>query len=597
METNNIINDSIREQGDRLGQNQVKSDVLNTIKAILTSTFQIEESKFRNKGFVVDENAKGYIQGLIKADPRREAVIKETVKTQDFSWFDSEIKKIVSDAFQGWAHTQQNDGYINPKDIDPRDLLEDLRVGVVRLVFIKKGKPLRDDEGKIVKDANGEVVLDGGQKRVMYATRNKDLVSLYYRDGRTKGSKGTLKDDDVDTVANELSKDYFTVLDLAKEEFRTFKPSSLVEFDTEDNVASWIVYDVDNDAWFNSIHEGEPPSKYYVSGQLKAGYAPQNISRTRLEQQYRDEAIQSGSLKSEAVVQWERANQQNFLSGEAQYIRVLNGSYQDSQVDTAFEKICDFVRTVHQDIEPILEDSDVPNMFVSKRLNKRKRGNSMINASVELLIGDALLILSPYYIVNTKTGKVYLDRYSMFGRPANRSALTREEVEIHTFSDQLIEPFIDVLIESANLKHLPKPKKRERIMSEKDKRRFGRLEMLYNARTQPVIKEYLNSMNLQLGYVEGRNLIKITVKGTGVVFVVNSRSIGWLTPLTQEPEQIVNVTRPTSTLTDMREGLNKMTTRYRAHRNVVVALKTLDEFLLDNVFNLRVRSHKGVAFE
>lgn len=590
------INRSIRDQEQRLGQDQALADTLTSIKGILTSTLKVEESAWRNLGYTFDSGDQENIQQRIKADPRREDVIKQTMQTQDLAWFQTEISKVIKDAFRGWSSTQQTGGFVNPRELDPNELLEDLRQGVVRLVFVKKGKPLRDENNNIVKDPDGEVVLDGGQRRVMWATRNSDIVTLYYQDGRLKGTKGRLKDDDNDAVTNELAKDYFTVLDLEKEEFRTFKPSTLLEFDSDNNVGAWMHFDVDNDAWYNCVYENTPPSTYYVPGDTKALYAPQNPARTVKEERYKEEAVQSGALKTQNVVNWERENQQNFIRGEGQYIKILNGTYQDTSIETAFETICDFARNVHQDIDPLIEDSEVPNMFVSKRLSKRRRGNSVINSSVEIQVGDAVIIVGPYYIVNTKTGRVYLDRYDIFSRPASTALLSQEEKDIHTFSDTLIAPFIERLIENSNLKHLPKPKKRERILSQKDLRRLQRLNNLHEIKTQPLAKQYLDELGITLGYTEGRNMYKITVKGTGVVFVVNSRTIGWLNPTTQQPEELVTVVRHTSALTEMREAIRRTARHYQANPKIVKALKTLEEFLVDKVFNLRVTSHNGIAF-
>lgn len=589
----------IREQEESLGQTREKEQYLQIIKDIIKTELQIEVSQWNKRGHGITQEDVPRIHRYFKKDPRRKGIIKETIKTQDLAWFKEEITKVIRYAFVQWARDTQNQDYVSPKEFSRLDLLEDLRSKVVRLVFTKKGKPLKGDDGKIVKDENGQVVFDGGEKRVMWATRNPDLITLYTKDYRERGIKPRLDDTNEQSVQNELDKDYFTVLDLEKEEFRTFKPSMLLDFDGDNNVGAWITFDINNDAWFNVAKEGDAISKYYETGKVSGLMAPQNIRRTELEREYLQRAKNSGAVKTPEVVAWERQNMENFLRGESQYVHVLNGTYQDTQVDEAFEALAQFSRTIHQTLEPLLEETDAPDIYVSKQLKRRTKGGTTVNSSLEVTVGDATIVLSPYYIVNTKTGKVYLDRYNLF--KFGQSRLSQEEYQRATISDRLISNYIERLIQDASLHTIPKPSKRKRVLSYKDARRLRRLKHIYDLRNEPVVKEFLKELGIQLGYVESRELFKIAVKnkkGRGsIVFLVNSRTIAWQNPVTQQQEVVVSVERHTSALSQMNEGLDRVKRLHRVDPNIVNALTVVGNFLVDNVYNLRVKSMNGIAFE
>ena len=587
-----IINNKIKEGVNKMSVEQGNQQFKQDVRGILRSVIQVTQSKWSQSGYRIDGDAVKDILVFIQEDPRTVSINRHVSETRDLHWYQTNIQEVVNSAFSKWVEDNSTINAVDPKDLPLERLLDDLRTQVVRLVFIKKGKPLRDDDNQIIKDANGQVVLDGGQKRVMWATRNPDLIALYDKNYRTRGAKPRL---DETRSSDELDKDYLTVLDLEIEEFRTFKPSTLLAYDDESRVGSWVAFDIDNDAWYRVLHEGDDISRYYQDGHIKARLGERSNQREIVERDYLAQAIQSGSIKSPQVVEFERANRQAFLEGERQYLSILSGTYQDNAIDTAYEGIKDFLRQIHQDVQPDLDQLGVGDLFVSKQLQRRRTMGNSVNSSLELTVGDAIIVFSPYYIVNTKTGHKYLDRYDLFRFGLSR--ISQEERQIATISDQALDRHIERLIDQLRLRELPKPTKRKRILSEKDMRRLNRLNYLYQNRNQPEIKEYLAKKNVALGYIDSRELFKLSFKGTGVVFTVNSRNIGWQNPINKQPEMLVSIVKHTSALKEFRQVLNHVSRNFRQDPKVVLAVKQLDHFLLEIVFNLRIKEDEGIRLE
>lgn len=593
MSLESRINQTINTRGEEMGQESQRNNLLENIKVILGSIINNEENKWRHRGvkFTLDDYET--IMKLIKEDNRRKEINAEVLQHQNVDEYQQKMTDLVEGIFTNYVEGMTQSNYVDPRELTTDELLYDLRNGVVRIVFTKKGKPLRDDDNNLMKDDRGQLIYDGGEKRVLWGTRNADLIQLYEQNVRTRGVKPRF---DEDKVQNEIDKDYLQVLDLEKEEFRSFKPSMLYDADRDNNVGSWVVFSVDNDAWFNCVKEGVPIRDYYQEGSKEALMAPKNTNRTQLETQYYNEAKESGMIKTPQVVKWERLNQQNFLEGERQYTKILNGTYGDSKVDEAYDKIKEFPKTKSDAIEQVLEREGKGNLYVSKRLERRQSNKQTVNSSIEFRIGDALIVISPYYIVNTKTGKVYLDQYDLF-KKGTTQGLVKDEIDVSTISDKVAGPFIQELINQANLLNLPKPVLRRRQLSEKDYRRLQRLRYLHDNRTSDNIKQYLAQKQVRLGYIDGRELYKITVAGTGVVFTVNSRTVAWQSPLTQQPEKIVHIVRHTSALKEIRQGLRTVARKYRGNEKVLKALAVLEDFLVDNIFNLRKKEDQGVYFE
>lgn len=575
--------------------NDGKQQFVETLKSIIKSGIVLEVSQWKKRGHDVTGLAQE-LNTKLRDSKRFREIYKVVQEDQDFGWFKGELDTILADLALAVIQSTDggqllaNDARINPKNLSGEQLIDDLVSGVVRLVFIKKGRVVKDDDGNIIKDEYGNPIFDGGEKRVMYGTRNPSLITMYDQTIRSRGTKSRIDNSDRNAVQQELDSDVIRVLDLEKEEFRAFKPSTLVEYDAENGVGSWIKFDIENDAWFNIVKEGHDIQDYYIRGgensQPGVKVAVTNNNRTVLEERYYQEAMESGAVKSSVVVQWERRNNEAFTEGERLYIELLTGSYLESDVERAATDLLNALKVLNEPLELKKQELGLTHLQLGKRVKKRRLANT-----VEYVIGDAVIVFSPYFIVNTKTGKVYLDRYNLFKFGAQPPLSTEEERLAHA-SDAVAGDFINGLIQSLGLNALTLPKKRRRVLSDKDNLRMSRLQYIYDNRTQPVVKAYLQKTGIALLYNESREMYKITVAKTGVIFMVNSRTIEWADPITKEPTRIVTTARYTSALKIFRQALARVKTQYRADAKVTKALNTLESFLVDFVFDLRVTNEK-----
>lgn len=575
--------------------NDGKQQFVETIKSLIKSGIVLEVSQWKKRGHDVTGLAQE-LNTKLRDSKRFREIYKVVQEDQDFGWFKGELDSILVDLALDVIQSTDggqllaNDARINPKNLSGEQLIDDLVSGVVRLVFIKKGRVVKDDDGNIIKDEYGNPIFDGGEKRVMYGTRNPSLITMYDQTIRSRGAKSRIDNSDRNAVQQELDSDVIRVLDLEKEEFRAFKPSTLVEYDAENGVGSWIKFDIENDAWFNIVKEGHDIQDYYIRGgensQPGVKVAVTNNNRTVLEERYYQEAMESGAVKSSVVVQWERRNNEAFTEGERLYIELLTGSYLESDVERAATDLLNALKVLNEPLELKKQELGLTHLQLGKRVKKRRLANT-----VEYVIGDAVIVFSPYFIVNTKTGKVYLDRYNLFKFGA-QPPLSAEEERLAHASDAVAGDFINGLIQSLGLNALTLPKKRRRVLSDKDNLRMSRLQYIYDNRTQPVVKAYLQNKGIAILYNESREMFKLTVAKTGVIFMVNSRTIEWADPITKEPTRIVTTARYTSALKIFRQALARVKTQYRADAKVTKALNTLESFLVDFVFDLRVTNEK-----
>ncbi len=156
----------------------------------------------------------------------------------------------------------------NPKNVNPLELVQSLRGNVVRLVFYK---------------------VDGS-RRIMYATRNPDIIKLYDADSKNpnKPNKADVSDlDNQEKIEQQIERDAIRVFDLEKDEFRAFKPSRLAEFDNGDSVGSWIEFKPEYDSWYIMAKEEGDIHKYYVGNRMV-----KNIGKSPSRREYEAQARQ-----------------------------------------------------------------------------------------------------------------------------------------------------------------------------------------------------------------------------------------------------------------------------------------------------------------
>src|SRR5699024_3629029 len=140
---------------------------------------------------------------------------------------------------------EENNHYNPVQKLNTEKMIDILGKKVVRLVFEKKD----------------------GSKRAMIATRNPNIVELYVGlDNNGKRPINRIKEDRDSDIKSQIEKDYVKVLDVEKQAFRTFKPSKLVEYDEDLDIASWIEFSEKNDAWYDIAFNGKDPRDFYQEG-------------------------------------------------------------------------------------------------------------------------------------------------------------------------------------------------------------------------------------------------------------------------------------------------------------------------------------------
>lgn len=119
---------------------------------------------------------------------------------------------------------------------NPKNLVEILRNKVMRVVFKKKN----------------------GEYRTMVATRNAEIIDYLNRTENLGIKEQYLTDAEKEQSLNaQINGDYIIVYDIVAKGFRTFKPSSVLDFDVDSDLPSILIFDKDDEQIFevNTIKE------------------------------------------------------------------------------------------------------------------------------------------------------------------------------------------------------------------------------------------------------------------------------------------------------------------------------------------------------
>src|SRR5699024_5537470 len=215
-----------------------------------------------------------------------------------------EAKSLVEEQTVAYLLDEEKRRFIAQNKANLGVISEDVKNTIIqnRAVETSVAFDFRNDVGEIVNRLKNSVVRivftkADGSSRVMYATLVPELLSLYNAHGRKYGNQGSTSLTEIDRM-NSSIRDFVRVLDLEKEEFRSFKPSRLLDYDDENNVPSWIECHPDNDAWYNVVKQGED-IKRYVDANGMFIQSENNLDRERREQGYIHEAQESGVLVDE----------------------------------------------------------------------------------------------------------------------------------------------------------------------------------------------------------------------------------------------------------------------------------------------------------
>ena len=529
VESKNVLRRAV-EEGAREACQVLNLDPNSPEAKEITSTYVI--NYLTNRGNVA----------FVQANKAQPDVIKEDVKS-----------KIVVE------YQQEHAGEIEFRD-DKEEIVRRLKSNVVRLTFTK----------------------NNGENRVMYATLVPELVNLYNKHRRKYGDQGTSTLAQVDEMNKDIP-DMVRVMDLEKEEFRAFKPSRLNDYDNDFNVPSWIECNPDNDAWYNIV-KGEEDVRNYVDANGLFIQAPKNADRRRREADYIHEAQENGVMVDE-----ETARALEFIASRTDktvkgYIYTLTSLVIPDEVQEYInsnqffrdlQDLCDELREV---ANTEMGDEEYS---ITKRPQKLNSGGAYY-----ILIGTDKYYFHPYFVVNKRTGKLYLDRMGWMDETDASKTLPRPVKRV----DRIFAETINNFIESKGIKELPLPqRKRIRKTDRTYEIRFNRMQN-FAKNPKKVFQPVLDHYEVAVKEVPSNASVQVKLKTTKLTFEVSPTGIVAMDLTENRPIKLVTVKRGTSTLRELSDGLTAYKNRYAntIHADRVNAgVKVIEEIFLENLFNLR----------
>lgn len=308
--------------------------------------------------------------------------------------------------------------HFDPSTLRTDQMLKVLSKSVVRVSFIK----------------------GDGSIRVLWGTRHRETIELYQPVGnpmlKNKGEDLNVFDSEEKRRA-QIDGDYVRVFDLAINEFRTFKPSTLLRMDELNNVASWIEFKPRQDGWYNCLNSGDEVSKYYKVGDRKAIESAERENKDRVQQErelqreidevnYTRTSIQNQRTKheeeKELVLQESNDRKQRWKTSNAVIKPALESieSYTEQDEET-LKKMYTYINN--------LQDK-----FIELQSQGKGRGeikNISINEKLRVVMfgyEEDVFILHPRFVLNGISHKVYADRTELikFENNARVSEADRE---------------------------------------------------------------------------------------------------------------------------------------------------------------------------
>lgn len=457
------------------------------------------------EGYVV---SRGGVMKLVKVP-----VIEELKKAHstDYRNFTDAVRNHLADVVDSNFEKIDNlAGHVDPREISGKEMIRILRDKVVRVHFRKKDGSLRN----------------------MVATRNAELIEkiVAVKNGKAYERPKALSDmAEKDQIQAQISGDYIKVLDVAKGEFRTFKPSTIQRFDANVNIGSWLEFDIAEDGWFDVVFNGANPSNYYDYHRNAKETGIRLAERKEFEakayailhpeaQSAQTEVAVTRESKAEACKQW--ANQ------------YLN-SIKDKNFDDNYENLYTSLGTVVNGINNIPQ--------VSQRGWVAKVAQEMPELKFRIVqVGGEALMVHPHFLVNIVSGKVYVDKSDTLRLGhANPSEV-----------DAVIGDFLTRV--AGVIQGTRRSTRQNAPATEADGKRMNRLRQFVEVK-----KDVLQQANVRInfGNSNGKELA-VFLFGQQQMFVAPSEIV--VKPSNGEPKQVFKRVRHTSTLTEMSEVLNKV---------------------------------------
>lgn len=499
-----------------------------------------------------------YVYDYLMGKRNRDFISKQG---SNYGSIKADVKEKIVEEYQT---ANQSGGEVDFRD-NQEEIVKRLRNNVVRLVFTKRN----------------------GDTRVMYATLNPEIIDLYNTHKRKYGERGMLNLADVDR-SNSENRDFVRVLDVEKEEFRAFKPSTLQDYDNEYSVPSWIESHPDNDAWYLVAKEGEDV-RDHVNAQGVFEHRDAGDLRARRERGYIQEAQDNGTLVDEETARDLEFIQHNMNRTVKGYLYTLTSHDVPEEVQEYINSN-QFFRDMREMLVGIRvyvqEELNDDNYDISKSPQKHQNGGAYT-----IVIGTDTFIFHPYFIVNTRTGKVYLDRMGWVKPSQATNNLPLGVRRIDRLAGGLIEQFI----EDKGLRDLPLPRKKRIRKSDKtyEIRHARMIDFVNNMKkNKEKYQDFYEKDIASYKIVPSNGTVQLKFKRplNGLVFEVSPTSIIGVDLDTKEPVRLVSVQRGTSTLRELTDGLNAYKNKYQGtphEARVNRAVGYLHEIFIQNLFNLR----------
>lgn len=397
---------------------------------------------------------------------------------------------------------------INPQTMDPYELVNSLREKVVRLVFRK---------------VNGEY-------RVMYATRNPEIIKLYDSNMKDPNKKvnGELSDlENADKVARQVESDSIRAFDLEKNEFRAFKPSRLMEYDYESEVPSWIEMNPEQDAWYVLAKEGSEIKDLYDS-EYGVLYDKAH-ARTRTD--YESQAWVD--LRDAQYTREENAKVVERVNSDPEYQRKKREDRRDSYLKKLLEYMN--VKLKNDQFGAGYHNfSQVGEQYLNDTSVQREMGyevQSVANVGHNILIvqtdNQDVILFHPFVMVNTTTGHVYFQLVNLFP-----SVQQKEGYEVE-------EEYLKYLVSYANLHRKSIKRTIPTNYTEGDSRRVVRIKQLIEANKEEIFTAHgvkmeqlpmgngfftaINTANFSLQISPSYSMLKFTTNGNSKILEMARR--------------------------------------------------------------------------
>lgn len=326
----------------------------------------------------------------------------------------------------------------NPKAVSPFELVQSLRENVVRLVFYK---------------------VDGS-RRIMYATRNPDIIKLYDADSKNpnKPNKADVSDlDNQEKIEQQVERDAIRVFDLEKDEFRAFKPSRLAEFDNGDSVGSWIEFKPEYDSWYIMAKEDGDIHKYYVGSKMV-----KNIGKSPARREY--EAVARQDLQDAIYTREQNEKREEELANDPEHQNKMKKMKLESAVSLVITKHMDKFK--EGEFSANFEDVFLYGKdFINKLVKNRPDIARLIKVYEKehlIIFGmfDNILIFHPHVLYDTTSKYVFKDLTGMFRTSQNVSPEARQEEQILRGLPEFIDKNASKIRKPLNPRYTDKDKQR-----------------------------------------------------------------------------------------------------------------------------------------